>query len=131
MLKSYQRFSNMWSCNLERNRGNLIFWWGQYSTEGEKSNFWACRETPQLSPLVEHPDFPIRKNLIRVVGLLSVMILKRVGDTIFFQSERFTACKVKEEKRSVKFKPITFFIKIKEESSSNVFLVTVNDKCTC
>ena len=54
-----------------------------------------------------------------------------MGDTIFFQSERFTACKVKEEKRSVKFKPITFFIKIKEESSSNVFLVTVNDKCTC
>ena len=85
-------------CNQERKWGNLIFWWGQYSTEGEKSNFWACRETPQLSPLVEHPDFPIRKNLIGVVGLLSVMILKRVGDTTFFQSERFTACKVKEEK---------------------------------
>ena len=47
---------------------------------------------------MEHPDLPIRKTLRRVLGLLTVMILKRVSENIFFQSNKFTAYKVKDEK---------------------------------
>ena len=62
-----------------------------YPTEGENLNCWACRETPscQFPRLVRHPDLPMRKTL-RVVGLLTVMIL--------FQSEKFIACKIKDER---------------------------------
>ena len=40
------------------------------------------------------PDLPMRKTLM-VVGLLAVMI--------FFQSKKFTACKVKDEKEETIF----------------------------
>ena len=45
--------------------------------------------------LVGHPDLPMRK-ILKVVGLLTVMI--------FFQSKKFTACKVKDEKEEIIFK---------------------------
>ena len=32
-----------------------------------------------------------------MLGLLAVVILKRVSESIFFQSNTFTACKVKDE----------------------------------
>ena len=44
---------------------------------------------PQFPRLVGYPDLPMRKTL-RVVGLLTVVI--------FFQSKKFTACKIKDEK---------------------------------
>ena len=49
---------------------------------------------PQFPRLVGYPDLPMRKTL-RVVGLLTVMI--------FFQSKKFTACKVKDEKEETIF----------------------------
>ena len=45
---------------------------------------------PQFPCLVGHPNLPMRKTL-RVVGLLAAMV--------FFQSKKFTACKMKDEKR--------------------------------
>ena len=36
--------------------------------------------------------------LRRVFGLLTAMILKRASESIFFHSNKFTACKVKDEK---------------------------------
>ena len=51
-----------------------------------------------LYPFVGHPDLTIKKTLRRVLGLLTVMILKSVIEGIFFQSNKFTACKVKDEK---------------------------------
>ena len=33
-----------------------------------------------------------------MLGLLIVMVLKRVSESIFFQSNKFTACKVKDGK---------------------------------
>ena len=48
-------------------------------------------------PLVANSDLPIRKILMRVVGLLTVM--ERVSQSIFFQSKGFTACKFKMKKR--------------------------------
>ena len=35
---------------------------------------------------------------LRVLALLTAMILKKVIDSISFQSNKFTACKVKNEK---------------------------------
>ena len=49
---------------------------------------------PQFPCLVGYPDLPMRKTL-RVVGLLTVMI--------FFQSKKFTACKIKDEKEETIF----------------------------
>ena len=48
--------------------------------------------------VVEHPNLPKKKNLKRMLCLLTVTILERVNDSIFFQSNTFTACKVKVEK---------------------------------
>ena len=48
----------------------------------------------QIPPSVWHPNPPIRKTL----GRLTVIILKRVSESIFFQSNKFTTCKVKDEK---------------------------------
>ena len=69
-----------------------------YRTEGRSSNFLAGRGSspPRFPLLLGHPDFPIRKTLRRVLGLLAAMILKRVSDSIFFQSNKFTACKIKD-----------------------------------
>ena len=49
---------------------------------------------PQFPRLVGYPDLTMRKTL-RVVGLLTVMI--------FFQSKKFTACKIKDEKEETIF----------------------------
>ena len=49
---------------------------------------------PQFPRLVGYPDLPMRKTL-RVVGLLTLMI--------FFQSKKFTACKIKDEKEETIF----------------------------
>ena len=75
----------------------LNFLVGGYLTEGESSNFLACRETPIFPPVVGHPDLPIRKTLRRVLDPLTVMILKRVSESIFFQINKFTACKFTKE----------------------------------
>ena len=95
-------FSNMWSVIRGRDGGNQIFGCGLYSTELENSNFWACRETaPEFPSLVGYLDLPIRITLRRVLGLLTIIILKRVSHSAFFQSNKFTECKVKDEKEVV------------------------------
>ena len=55
---------------------------------------------PQFPRLVGHPDLPMRKTL-RVVGILTVMI--------FFQSKRFTAYKIKDEKEETIFYSLMLF----------------------
>ena len=60
-----------------------------------KFNFLALQgdpPPPQLPRLVGYPDLPLRKTP-RVVGLLTLMI--------FFQSKRFTAYKIEDEKDEV------------------------------
>ena len=44
-----------------------------------------------------HPDLPIKKTLRRVLDLLTVMIFKRVSESIIFQINIFRACKFKDE----------------------------------
>ena len=54
---------------------------------------------PQFLLLMEHLDFLIRKSLRMVLSMLTVMILKQVSETIFFQSNKSTVCKVKDGKQ--------------------------------
>ena len=65
----------------------------RYLTEGDSSNFLAGKENPSLPFffLVRHPDVPIRKSLRRVFDLLTIMILKRVSESIFFQINKVRA----------------------------------------
>ena len=55
-------------------------------------------DPPPFFPLAGHLDLPIMKTLRRVLNLLTIMILKRVTLSIFFQSNKFTPCEVKDEK---------------------------------
>ena len=95
----------MWSV-IRRGTGERDFLVGVISNRREKFKLFCLqddRPPPQYRPLVEHLDLLIRKTLMRVVGLLTVMIFKRVSESIFFQSEILTACKVKNEKEVGKF----------------------------
>ena len=47
--------------------------------------------TPKFFFLVGHPDLTIRKLQRRLLDLLTVVILKRVSESIFFQINNFTA----------------------------------------
>ena len=48
--------------------------------------FWLAGRAPKLPVLVGHSDLSIRKTLRRMLDLLTVMILKRVRESIFFKS---------------------------------------------
>ena len=54
----------------------------------------------KFPPLVEHPDPPMRETLGRVLLLLTVMTLKRVSESVFFQINIFTACNFKCKKEA-------------------------------
>ena len=64
-----------------------------------------------ISPFVGHPDLPIKKTL-RVLGLHTAMVLKRVSESIFFQNNNFTACKVKDGNEVANFLMIINLLKI-------------------
>ena len=80
------------------NRGNKLFGRGDIQQKGKIQTFWLAGRLPKFSHLVRHPDRPIRKTLRRVLGLLTVMILKRLSESIFFQINIFTACRFKDKK---------------------------------
>ena len=83
----------------ERDKRTKVFGRELSSRRGKFQTFGlAWRATLQFLSLVGHLDLPMRKTLRSVLGLLTIMILKRVSDSIFFQSNKFTACKVKDEK---------------------------------
>ena len=74
---------------------------GDIQQKGKLQTYGFAGRPPsstQFPPLVGHPDLPIRKTLRRVLGLFTAMILKRVSESIYFQSNKFTTCKVKGEK---------------------------------
>ena len=52
---------------------------------------------PQFSSLVRHPNLPIRK-ILKGAWSAYCIILERVSESIFFQSNKLRACKVKDEK---------------------------------
>ena len=85
-------FSNMWFV-IRRWTGILNFR-GWYPAEGGNWNFSLVGRThtpltpsSPISSLDETSDFLIKKALRRVFGLLTVRLLKRVSESIFFQNK--------------------------------------------
>ena len=61
-----------------RNGGTQFFGEGDILQKGKVQTFGLA--PLQVSPLVAHPDLPIRKTPGKVLGLLAVMFLKRVSE---------------------------------------------------
>ena len=59
---------------------------------------FAGRPLPLLPLIVGHPKLPIRKTLMRVVGLLTVTVLKRVIESVFFRRKDLQYVKLKIKK---------------------------------
>ena len=62
-----------------------------------KKHFLGLQGKPPVPTLRGTSWSPIRKTLMMVVGLLTVIILKRVSESTFFKSKRFIACKDKDD----------------------------------
>ena len=80
-----------------RGRGLNFLSGGDIKQKGKVQTFWLAGGPPKFSPLVGHPDLSIRKTLRRVIDLLTVMVLKKMSEIIFFQINIFTKCKFKGE----------------------------------
>ena len=96
-------FSNTWS-TISGGTGRLkILVRGDIQQNGKVETYGLAGRLPHLQfpALVGHHDLPIRKILRRVLGLFTVMILKRATESIYFQSNKFTACKIKDEKETL------------------------------
>ena len=84
---------------IKRGTGGLNFLMGVISNRMGIQIFGLAARPLQFSPfLSEHPNLPIRKTLRRMLGLLTIIILKRVSESIFFQSNKFAADKGKDVK---------------------------------
>ena len=83
-------------CNQRRDRGNHLFGEGDIQQK-RKGQTFGLAGRPILPPLVGLPNLPIKKTMRGVIGLLTVIILKSVSEKIIFQSNKFAACKVKDE----------------------------------
>ena len=89
----------MWSV-IRGDTGGLISLVGViFNRRGKFKLLRLQGDSPISLSLVRHFNLPIRKTLRRLLGLLSVVILKRESESIFFQRNKFSACKFKEEKR--------------------------------
>ena len=76
---------------------------GDIQQNGEVQNFGHEGGAPTVHPLVRNPDPSIRNTLRSVFDLLTVIILKRVREReYFFQSNKFTAFKIKDGKEVAK-----------------------------
>ena len=74
---------------------------GDIQQKQKVQTFWLP-DRPSKFPLLEgQPDLPIRKTLRSVLDLLTVMVLKTVSESIFFQINIITACKFKDKKEVV------------------------------
>ena len=74
----------------------------RHEEKGEDSIFWWGGSEPSpVPPLVANLD-PLKITLRSVLGLITVIILKRVRESIFLQSNKFTACKVRDGKEEAK-----------------------------
>ena len=56
------------------------------------------REFVLVHPLVANSDLLIKNAMERALSVIAVRNFKKVRESIFFQSSRFTACKVRDRK---------------------------------
>ena len=101
-------------CDQSRNKEIHFFGEeGYIQQNGHAENFVLDGDSlPDAPPLVGNPNIPIRKIQGIKLVLLNVMILKRESESIFFQSNEFTACKVKDGKLLVKSLMVFNLLKI-------------------
>ena len=64
--------------------GAQFFGGNDIQQKGKVQTLGLAGTPPNSPPLVRHPDLPIRKTLRRVLVLLTVMILKRVSERVFY-----------------------------------------------
>ena len=73
-------FSDMWSAISGGTGWLKVLVGGDVQQKGKVQTFGLAGKPPsQFPPLVGHFDLPIKKTLKRVLGLFTVMILKRVS----------------------------------------------------
>ena len=77
-----------------------IFWWG-WSLTDRFTILAMRRDHPILSHYGQSLP-PIRSTMRSVLGLFTILILKRMWESISFQSNKFTACTVKDGKEVAK-----------------------------
>ena len=77
--------------------GTKFFSGGDIQQKRKVQTFWLAGRPPKFPPLKGHPDLPIKKTRGRMLDPLTVMILKKVSESIFFQINKFAACKFTEE----------------------------------
>ena len=82
-----------------RGTGGLNFFGGgDIQQTGKIQTFWLAGRLPPILPLSGASRSAHKKNSEMVLYLLTVMILKRVSESIFFQMNEFTASlKIKKE----------------------------------
>ena len=91
----------MWS--VIRGQGNSVFLVWEISNRRKKYKIFGFQGDHQIPSFSGASDLPIKKPLKSVLDSLTVMIFKRVSESIFFQVNNFTACKFKDKKRGGKF----------------------------
>ena len=87
----------------EERGNNSVLVRSDIQQKGEVQNFG--HELVELSPappLVANPDHPVKNALESFLGLITEIILNKVREIFFFQSNRFTACKVRDGKEDAK-----------------------------
>ena len=90
------RPQNLWS---REGRRESFFWWRVICNgKWRFQNFWLQGVPCQIPPKVENLDFSIRKILRNMIGLLTVMILKRVA-VFSFRKTNLQHVRLKMEKR--------------------------------
>ena len=90
---TFFQLCSLWSGD----RGTKFFSGGDIQQKRKVQTFWLAGRPLKFPPLVGHPDLPIKKTLRRMLDPLTVTLLKKVSESIFFQINKFTACKFTEE----------------------------------
>ena len=91
--KEKLQFAQIWS--------NLYKVWRK--AEDLISKWWACVGRALSCPSLSCKSWsPIKNSLKSVLDLITEIALKRVRESIFFQSNKFTACKVRDRREVAK-----------------------------
>ena len=87
----------------EERGNNSVLVRSDIQQKGEVQNFGhELVELSQAPPLVANPDHPVKNALESFLGLITEIILKKVREIFFFQSNKCTACKVRDGKEDAK-----------------------------
>ena len=95
---TFSSICGLWSGEI---RGNTIFKWSWYPTEGESSDLLACRETPYLISSLSGTSWSHHKENHDEGAWSTYCNDFQKGESIFFQSNKVTVCNVKDGKEVI------------------------------